>query len=105
MPSLDPKKRKRKKKRAYRVQQRLLLLFLVLFLGAVTTKLYQLYHIYEDLEAEIHMIEQQIDFEKERQVLLVKEKDYYESDAYIEKIARERLGLIMPDEIIFVTKP
>ena len=26
---------------------------------------------------------------------------YYSTDEYIEKIAREQLGLVMPDEIVF----
>lgn len=95
---------KKKKRRKMKIREKSLLLFLVIFLGAISIKLYQLYGVYEGLEKEAMRIEEQIQREKEKQVVLLKNKDYYQSDAYIEKIARDRLGLIMPDEIIFVPK-
>ena len=41
------------------------------------SKLYGLYGIYEGLEKEALELEKQIQQEKERQVLLLKDKDYY----------------------------
>lgn len=32
---------------------------------------------------------------------LRKELDYYGTDAYVERVAGERLGLVKPDEIVF----
>lgn len=43
----------------------------------------------------------ELDKEKERTDELNKELRYYESDAYVEKIAREKLGLVKPGEILF----
>ena len=41
---------------------------------------------------------------RERQIAadLRYQQAFFESDAYIEYLARERLGLVMPNEIIFV---
>ncbi len=33
---------------------------------------------------------------------LKKELDYYGSDSYVERVASEKLGLVKPDEIVFV---
>ena len=33
---------------------------------------------------------------------LVNDMIYHDSDAYIEKIARERLGLVKPNEIVYI---
>lgn len=40
--------------------------------------------------------------EKERQEEVDKMRDNSDSDEYIEKIARERLGMVKNDEIVFV---
>jgi len=31
-------------------------------------------------------------------------QEYQETDEFVEKVAREQLGLVMPDEIIFIKK-
>ena len=38
---------------------------------------------------------------RERDALLERAK-YFESDAYVEEVAREQLGLMYPDEILFI---
>ncbi len=47
-------------------------------------------------------LEEEIAYEKDRHSELSMEGDYYKSDAYYEKVAREKLGLVMPNEIIFI---
>ena len=42
--------------------------------------------------------------EQLRGIELAGEQQYYTSDAYIEKIAREQLGLIKPNERIFINR-
>jgi len=44
------------------------------------------------------------ELEKETETLnkLKREKDHYMSDSYVEKIAREKLGLVRQDEIVFI---
>jgi cell division protein FtsB len=44
------------------------------------------------------------DLETEKQIHydLLEQMAFYESDAYIERLAREQLGYVRPDEIVFV---
>jgi len=56
---------------------------------------------YERLRATEIEIENQILAEKKKGEELLEELEYNKSDAFVEKIARERLNLVMPDEILF----
>ncbi|MCD7777461.1 MAG: septum formation initiator family protein, partial [Clostridiales bacterium] len=47
-------------------------------------------------------LEKSVEEEKERKAELSMEGDYYKSDESYEKIAREKLGLVMPNEIQFI---
>ncbi|MCD8090789.1 MAG: septum formation initiator family protein [Clostridiales bacterium] len=47
-------------------------------------------------------LEESVKDEKQRKSELSMEGDYYKSDEYYEKIAREKLGLVMPNEITFI---
>ena len=51
-----------------------------------------------DLEESARIVQEQIDEELERAQELEKEKEYRKTREFIEKIARERLGLFYPDE-------
>ena len=44
----------------------------------------------------------QIEEEQKKNAEYIREKEYYNSDAYVEKIARQQLGLVMPNEILYV---
>ena len=52
-------------------------------------------------EARKEELEQQIQDEKVRAGEIEEMEDYVDSDEYIEKIAREKLGLVYSDDIIF----
>ena len=78
-----------------------LLLFLVC-IGAVSFYSYTQYSDYlvlKDAEAEIYAL---MEDEKLAQDQLEMDMQYAMSDAYVEKIARERLGLIKSTDIRFV---
>lgn len=51
---------------------------------------------------QIESLEGKISEEKGRTESIEKLKDYAGTRAYTEKIAREKLGLVYPDEVIFV---
>ncbi len=51
--------------------------------------------------AENERLEELIDAEKERARELEKLPAYVQSDEYIEKVAREKFGLVYPDELLF----
>lgn len=56
----------------------------------------------KDLTAKKAELENDIEEEEKRNDELSMEGDYYKSDEYYEKIAREKLGLVMPNEITFI---
>ena len=33
---------------------------------------------------------------------ILEKKEYYNSDAYVEKVARQQLGLVVPNEVLYV---
>ena len=49
-------------------------------------------------------LQQQIDDEEENQKAIEEQAEYQNTDAYIEDLAREKLGLVHEDEIIFKKK-
>ena len=50
----------------------------------------------------ISELEEQIEYEKQRADEVDALKENVDSDEYIEKIAREKLGMIRKDEIVFI---
>lgn len=46
-------------------------------------------------------IQVEIDEYKSKIAELERNRSYYDSDAYVEKVAREQLGLVKPDEILY----
>lgn len=77
----------------------LLSVFLIVTVGTVT---YDNVKNYENLKNEEVILEDEIDKEIERQNELLLEIEYSLTESYVEKIAREHLGLIKDNEIIFV---
>ena len=56
---------------------------------------------YDGYRIQAAHIQSLIEAEENRQTQLRRDLNYHESDAFIERIARERLNLIRPDEILF----
>ena len=59
---------------------------------------YQAHHLKQDIKA----LESQLTKAKEENTQLKKELDYSQTPEAIEKIAREKLGLIMPGETVIM---
>ena len=78
-----------------------LMLFLVC-VGAASFYSYAQYKTYLDLKDVETEIYEYIELEKIAQEQLEMDMRYSTSDAYVEKIARERLGLIKSTDIRFV---
>ena len=90
------------KKAVVRLFKGLMLTLFIACIGVVSLYSYTQYKVYlglKDIEGEIHAL---IDDEKLAQDQLEMDMQYTMSDAYIEKIARERLGLIKSTDIRFV---
>ncbi|NMA55676.1 MAG: septum formation initiator family protein [Firmicutes bacterium] len=54
------------------------------------------------LRREIAKVKQEIDAAQQQSEQIAAEIEYLKSDSYIEKVARQELGLVKPGEIIFV---
>ena len=50
---------------------------------------------------QIESLEQKITDEKDRSESIEAFRSYSHTNAYVEKVAREKLGLVYPDEVIF----
>ena len=89
-----------RKKRPF--DKTIVLFFMVLFFIAVTIGIASQLKIYGQYKQEAEEILVQIQEEQEKNAEYLREKEYYNSDDYIEKVARQQLGLVMPNEILYV---
>lgn len=81
-----------------------LVFVLILLIGVVSVQISNLYLKNNELEKEAQQLEQEIERELREQKDLLEYKEYINSTEYIEQSAREKLGLIKPGEILFITK-
>jgi len=70
----------------------------VAFAGVIYTQL----NLYREYAAEANALKAELAKESAVYQRLEREKEQYMSDAYVEKIAREKLGLVRHDEIVFI---
>ena len=78
--------------------------FLVVFIAAVGVGMYWQMQEYRALQKEAAELEQQIAQEQEKALDFEAQKEYYNSDSYIEQIAREKLGLVKSNEILYINR-
>ncbi|MDE5891775.1 MAG: septum formation initiator family protein [Acetatifactor sp.] len=102
--------RTRRKKAAYRkkVQNRfsmfLVMLALLMILVAVYASSIKMQGRLDELQAQSAILQAQIDAEKERaeEIELLRKRS--QTKEYYEEIAKEKLGLVNPDEIVFMVE-
>ena len=98
------KKRKQKQKKAVNYNRLGLLTITVvvlLFLGGLYISSQRLEQRLQMYDIKKENLDQRIADEKERTVEIDNLKDYMKTDESAEEVARERLGLVKPDEIVF----
>ncbi|MEA4971928.1 MAG: septum formation initiator family protein [Candidatus Metalachnospira sp.] len=76
-------------------------IILTVFSVFVAVNLVLQLNTYAQLKSEKETIENRIEEENKKKEDYNNQMEYYSTDEYIEKIAREQLGLVMPDEIVF----
>ena len=76
----------------------------ILCIGMTLLYAYPRYLEYERLRAEAVDIARMIEEEREVQARILHEIENSMSDANVERVARERLGFIMSNEIIFINE-
>ena len=80
----------------------------IVFIGIVilsvmfSSFIYAQLRLYNDYLREEQRLELELQKENQTRQRLEREMDNIFSDSYVEKIAREQLGLVRPDEIVFI---
>ena len=96
------KKKRRLQHRTSVIGISCVMLFLVVILGVASISLQEKNRDYKAQEAEL---QKQIDAEIAREEEIAELEEYVGSDAYVEDVAKDKLGLINPNEIIFKAEP
>ena len=78
--------------------------FLLVFVCAVCVGIGRQALRYQEVKEELALVTAEIKDEKEKQLGFEGRKEYYNSDTYIEQIAREQLGMVKPNEIIYINR-
>ena len=76
----------------------------VVFCICVGVKAHSLKKERDELAAKQEMLEKQIKNEEERAEELAALEKYMQTKKYMEEVAREKLGLVYPDEILIAPK-
>lgn len=99
------KKAKRVKKAKPRKLDSLFLrVFLIVFVCSVGVGVFSQYGAYQQVKAERELVMADISKEEEKKLEFENQKEYYNSDSYIEQIAREQLGMVKPNEMLYINR-
>jgi len=90
-----------KRKRRFKARMYLYIPFWLLIVGMFTGLIAMQIGRYEDYRRELNRLTIELEEEKQIAIDLRYQQAFYESDAYIERLAREMLGFVRQDEIIF----
>lgn len=94
-----------RKKRQNRMGMLLVTAVVLTLLVAVSINSVSLREKQAEYAAREAVLLEQIEDETERQEELVEYEKYTKTKAYYEEIAKEKLGLVYPDEIVFKAQP
>lgn len=93
-----------KKSRKSGKSLRFLFFVVIILTGVVSVQISNLYLRDLQLQKEEAALRHQIQLAQQEQADLANYKVYMGTDAYVEELAREKFGLIMPDEILYKSK-
>lgn len=82
-----------------------LIFVLVILIGVVSVQMSHLYQRNSELEQEANRLQIEKQSELDEQKELLDYKEFMNSPEYIEQLARDKFGLIKPNETLFVTQP
>ncbi len=92
------RKRKKKKSRTGKICISCMVLVLT---GILSIQIVRLYHRDEDYLERQEQLAAELAEEEQRAEDLQQQEEYIGSDEYVEEIARTKLGMVYPDEILF----
>ena len=96
--------KKRKMKKSRKASSLFVRLFLLVFVCAVFVGVGKQAVRYQEVKEEMAVVTAEIEAEQEKQLTFETRKEYYTSDSYIEQVAREQLGMVKPNEIIYINR-
>lgn len=80
------------------------MVFVLVFVVAVAVGIGRQAARYQEVKDETASVAAQVKEEKEKQQEFEARREYYTSDAYIEQIAREQLGMVKSNEILYINR-
>lgn len=95
---------KKKNKKSKKISGLFLRVFVLVFVVAVTVGIGRQAVRYREVKDETASVAAQVKEEKEKQQEFEARREYYTSDAYIEQIAREQLGMVKSNEILYINR-
>ena len=96
--------KKRKMKKSRKASSLFVRLFLLVFGCAVSVGIGKQAIRYQEVKEELAAVTAEIKEEENKQLDFETRKEYYTSDTYIEQVAREQLGMVKPNEIIYINR-
>ena len=95
---------KKKNKKSKKISGLFLRVFVLVFVVAVAVGIGRQAARYQEVKDETAPVAAQVKEEKEKQQEFEARREYYTSDAYIEQIAREQLGMVKSNEILYINR-
>ena len=95
---------KKKNKKSKKISGLFLRVFVLVFDVAVAVGIGRQAARYQEVKDETASVAAQVKEEKEKQQEFEARREYYTSDAYIEQIAREQLGMVKSNEILYINR-
>ena len=90
-----------KKKEKRRNGMKVIALTVIVLLGVIAYSSVSLQKEKQSLEKRYRELQEELQDEQERTAMLTERQAYMQTIRYIEEVAREKLGLVYEDEIIF----
>ena len=95
---------KKKNNKSKKISGLFLRVFVLVFVVAVAVGIGRQAARYQEVKDETASVAAQVKEEKEKQQEFEARREYYTSDAYIEQIAREQLGMVKSNEILYINR-
>ena len=95
---------KKKNKKSKKISGLFLRVFVLVFVVAVAVGIGRQAARYQEVKDETASVAAQVKEEKDKQQEFEARREYYTSDAYIEQIAREQLGMVKSNEILYINR-
>lgn len=90
-----------RKKKQNRMGMIMVAFIVIFFCSIIGYKTQELKHKRDDYNKKIMALESQIDYEKDRSLELAEYEKYTKTSKYVEEVAKDKLGLVYADEIVF----